>query len=134
MLDAIIMKSHRNIDIALLLIRVGLGAVFVIHGWEKVTNMEGTIGFFASLGLSSIWAYVVAYIELIGGLAVLLGSFTGWAAMLLAAVMVGAIGMVKLEQGFLGGYEFDLVLFLSAVAVALAGPGKYTVKRLIKGR
>lgn len=122
------MKS--NIDIALLLVRVGLALVFIAHGWDKLSNMEGTVAFFSSIGLSSVWAYVIAYVELIGGIAMLLGVFTGWAGVLLAATMVGAIGIVKISKGFIGGYEFDLVLFLSAIAVSLAGPGIYTVKRL----
>lgn len=122
------MKS--NIDIALLLVRVGLSLVFIAHGYDKLTNMEGTVGFFSSIGLSAVWAYVIAYVELLGGAAMLLGVFTGWAGVLLAATMVGAIGLVKISKGFLGGYEFDLVLFLSSIAVALSGPGIYTIKRL----
>lgn len=126
------MKSHSNIDVALLLVRVSLAAVFITHGWAKVSEMDATVGFFSSLGLSAVWAYLIAWIELLGGAAMLLGVLTGWAGILLAATMVGAIGLVKLKMGFLGGYEFDLVLFLSAIAIALSGPGKYTAKRIIK--
>jgi putative oxidoreductase len=124
------MKS--NTDIALLLVRVGLALVFVAHGWDKIGNMEGTIEFFSSIGLSAVWAYTVAYIELIGGILMLLGIWTGWAGVILAANMVGAITLVKLSKGFLGGYEFDLLLFLSAIAISLAGAGQYTVQYLFK--
>ncbi|HEY0908495.1 MAG TPA: DoxX family protein [Candidatus Paceibacterota bacterium] len=125
------MKSTTT-DIALLLIRVGLALVFMAHGWDKVTNMADTVGFFSSIGLSAFWAYVVAYVELIGGLLMLLGIGTGWAGVALATAMVGAIVMVKLSKGFLGGYEFDLMLFLSAIAISLAGAGSYTVKYLFR--
>lgn len=124
------MKS--NTDIALLLVRVGLALVFIAHGWDKLSNMEGTVGFFSSIGLSAVWAYVIAYVELIGGISMLTGLFTGWAGVVLAATMVGAIGIVKISKGFIGGYEFDLMLFLSAIAISLAGPGIYTAKRLWK--
>ena len=124
------MKS--TADLALLLIRVGLALVFMAHGWDKIANMSDTIGFFASLDLSPAWAYIVAYVELIGGLLMLLGIGTGWAGVALAATMVGAIVTVKLGKGFLGGYEFDLMLFLSAISISLAGAGAYTVKYLFR--
>jgi len=126
------MKSHNNTDIALLLVRVGLALVFMAHGWDKVSAMEGTIGFFSSIGLPAVMAYIVAYVELLGGIAMLLGVFTGWAGILLAVTMLGAIGKVKLNMGFVGGYEFDLMLFLAAIAISLAGPGKYGIRLLFK--
>lgn len=126
------MKMQRNSDVALLLLRVGLGLVFIAHGWQKFQTMEDTIGFFSSIGLSAFWAYLVATVELVGGLAVLLGVFTGYAGILLAIVMVVAIFMLKFSKGFLGGYEFDLMLFLASLAIAFAGPGKYTVSTLKK--
>lgn len=126
------MKMQRNSDVALLLLRVGLGLVFIAHGWQKFQTMQDTIGFFSSIGLSAFWAYLVATVELVGGLAVLLGVFTGYAGILLALVMVVAIVMLKFSKGFLGGYEFDLMLFLASLTVAFAGPGKYTVSALKK--
>ncbi len=121
-----------NTDLGLLLVRVGLGLVFIAHGWAKIDGMDGTIGFFASIGLSAFWAYLVAYVEFIGGIAMLVGLFTNWAGMLLAVVMIVAIAMLKLSKGFVGGYEFDLVLFLSSLAIVIAGPGKYTLRALKK--
>lgn len=121
-----------NTDLGLLLVRVGLGLVFIAHGWAKIDGMDGTIGFFASIGLSAFWAYLVAYVEFIGGIAMLVGLFTNWAGMLLAVVMIVAIVMLKLSKGFVGGYEFDLVLFLSSLAIVIAGPGKYTLRALKK--
>jgi uncharacterized membrane protein YphA (DoxX/SURF4 family) len=124
------MKS--STDLALLLIRVGLALVFIAHGWAKISGMEDTVAFFGSLGLSSVWAYVVSYIEFGGGILMFLGIGTGWAGVALATTMVGAIALVKLHKGFVGGYEFDLMLFLSAIAISLAGAGEYTVKYLFR--
>ncbi len=121
-----------NLDIALLLIRVGLAAVFIAHGWDKLNNMDGTVGFFSSIGLSAFWAYLIAYIELLGGVSMLLGVFTGWSGILLAMTMVGAIALVKISKGFLGGFEFDLMLFLAALAISFAGSGKYTLMKVFK--
>jgi putative oxidoreductase len=116
----------------MLLVRVGLALVFIAHGWAKLSDMEGTVAFFASIGLASFFAYAVAIVELVGGIAMLVGLYTGVAGILLAVTMLGAIGLVKLGAGFLGGYEFDILLFLSAIAVALGGPGKYTAQYFMK--
>lgn len=122
------MKSHAHVDLALLLVRVGLGLVFMAHGWDKASSMEGTIHAFSSIGLPAIVAYVVTYVELLGGFAMFIGLFTGWAGILLALTMLGAIGKVKLSLGFIGGFEFDLMLFLAAIAISLSGPGKYSTR------
>ncbi len=113
--------------LSLALLRVVVGATFLAHGLQKVQNIEGTIGFFASLGLAASIAYVVAWVELLGGLAVLLGVYSRWAAYALSLVMVGAIAMVKFDMGFVGGYELDLVLLASLLVIAFSGSGPYSV-------
>lgn len=119
--------------LSLFLLRVVVGVVFIAHGWAKISNMEGTIGFFASLGLASVLAYVVAYVEFLGGLAVLLGVYSRWASYALALVMVGAIYTVKFQSGFMGGYELDLVLFASALVIAFSGAGPYSLSGKVCG-
>lgn len=116
-----------NQDLGLLLLRIALGVVFIVHGWAKWQNMEGTIQFFSSLGLPAMLAYIVAAIELLGGLAILFGLWHRLAGWLLAAVMLGAIITVKGSKGFVGGYELDFVLLLVAAALAMMHPGKYLV-------
>lgn len=117
----------------LFLLRVVLGIIFIAHGWAKIGGMEGTIGFFVSLGLPAFMAYVVAWVEFLGGIAVLLGIFSRIAAYLLAITMVVAIFLVKIKAGFLGGYELDLILLVSALVVAWSGAGPYSVSGKICG-
>ncbi|MDP1625243.1 MAG: DoxX family protein [bacterium] len=128
------MKTYASSDAALLLVRIGLGLIFIAHGWAKLADIEGTTAFFATIGLGVSLVWLVAIVELVAGLAMLSGLFTGIAGILIALTMVGAIITVKAQSGliggFLGGYEFDLMLFLSALAIAMAGPGKYTIKYL----
>lgn len=113
----------------LVLVRVGLAAVFIAHGYAKLANIDQTIAFFGSLGLASFFAYLVGLVELLGGLAMLLGVYTKYAGYLLALVMLVAIVKVKWAVGFMGGWEFDLVLLLNALAISWTGPGEYTVLR-----
>lgn len=122
-------KYFNNPSLGLLLLRLALGIVFIYHGLTKFQNMDTTIGFFASVGLVAAVAWMVASIETLGGMAVLLGVGTRVAGGLLAVVMLGAIITVKGAMGFAnGGYEFDLVLLLSSLAILFMGPGRYTVK------
>lgn len=117
--------------LGMFLLRVVLGAVFIAHGWAKVSGIEGTIGFFAGLGLPAFMAYVVAYVEFLGGIALVLGLCTRVAAYLIAAIMVGAIVTVKFAKGFAGGYEFDLILLVSALLIAWSGSSPWSVSRLL---
>ncbi|WP_270181274.1 DoxX family protein [Alkalihalobacillus sp. CinArs1] len=103
--------------IGVLLLRIVLGTTFMIHGFAKFQGgIENTVGFFQSVGLPGFAAYVVALIELIGGIAIILGLGTRIVARLFAIIMIGAIFTVKLSAGFLGGetagYELDLLLLV----------------------
>ncbi len=119
--------------LSLALLRVVVGVTFLVHGIQKVQNMEGTVGFFASLGLASFIAYVVTWVEVLGGLAVLLGVFSRWAGFALALVMVGAVFLLKFKMGFVGGYELDLVLFASLLVIAFSGSGPYSLSSKMCG-
>ena len=107
-------------------LRVILGLTFFIHGVSKFQGGIGnTAGFFDSLGIPGFMAYIVAGIELIGGLAVILGLGTRIVSVLFAVIMAGAIFMAKLPAGFLGngqaaGYELDLALLAMSVYLACA--------------
>ena len=68
MLDAICKKcSWCNADSALLVLRVGVGAIFIFAGWGKVSDLAGTVAFFGTIGLAPFWAYLVSFVELCGG-------------------------------------------------------------------
>jgi putative oxidoreductase len=123
-----------NTDLALLLVRVVLGIIMIYHGWPKLTNLGGTIEGFTGMGiplpaLSAIFAMVA---EVFGGLLLLVGAFTDIAGLLIAIDMLGAIIFVHAKNGFAvneGGFEWPLALLAMALAIALAGPGRYAVGR-----
>ncbi len=119
-------------DTGMFLIRLALGLVFIAQGWNKIQMMDGTVSFFASLGIASFFAYLVSWIELLGGIAMILGVWTKWAGILLACVMAGAIWYVTGGMGFMaaGGYAYNLTLLLAALGVAFAGPGGFTAHKL----
>lgn len=117
-----------NPSLGLLLLRVAVGVVFIVHGLMKFSAMDGTIGFFQSLGLGAFWAYLVAATELVAGFAILIGFWTTWSAILLAIVMVMSIVLVKGKMGFVAA-EVDIMLLVATLCLALSGPGKYVLGR-----
>ncbi|MBI4139194.1 DoxX family protein [Candidatus Uhrbacteria bacterium] len=120
------LQKCKNPDLGLLLVRLGLGSIFIYHGWLKVQNIAGTTMFFESLGLNVFFVYLVMLVELLGGIAMVLGVLVEYAGWLLAINMLFAILLVKLPKGW-AGIEFELILLLSAAAVALSGAGSYAL-------
>jgi putative oxidoreductase len=112
----------------LLLIRLAVAAVFIYHGWSKFKFMDDTIIFFGTLGLAPFFAYLVASVELLGGVLVLLGAFTCVAGVALAIVMVCSIFLVKVKMGFVAA-EPDMLLLAGSLAIALMGAGRYAVMK-----
>lgn len=110
-------------------LRVVVGIVFAVHGYQKITMGAAVIaGFFGSVGIPAplFFAYVVTYVEFLGGITLILGLLTFWASLLLSINMLVALFLVHLPNGFYvneGGYEFALILLASTVALALMGPG-----------
>ncbi len=115
-------------DGGLLSIRIGLAAVFIVHGAMKLADVTATMAGFDAMGLPSWLGVVVGIIELLGGVAMLLGMYVKYAGYALAAVMIGAILSVKWKMGFVGGWEFDFILLAASLGLAWTGAGKYAVK------
>src|SRR4051794_13081247 len=84
--------------LGLLVLRVGLGIVFAMHGWQKLFQMgiPGVAGFFGMIGVPApeVAALLVSLIELLGGVALLLGLFIRWVAIPLAVDMLVAALLV----------------------------------------
>lgn len=123
------MYNPPNAKLGLFVLRVTLGSIFLIHGIQKLSNMEGTIGFFTMIGFSAFWAWVVALTETIGGALVILGFGTRIVASLFAIIMLVVITMVKNGKGF-SAVELDLVMLGLALGVGLIGCGKWSMCHL----
>jgi putative oxidoreductase len=112
--------------LALLVMRLSLGAIMAVHGYHKVFGgLHHHVQFVASLGLPGWTAYLSAYAEFLGGLLVLLGLLTRVAAFAICIDLCVAIATVHLHNGLTGngGYEFPLALATLAFALIFFGAG-----------
>ncbi|HEU5379469.1 MAG TPA: DoxX family protein [Ktedonobacteraceae bacterium] len=114
-------------ELAPLVLRLVLGLIFLIHGSAKFIHMSNAVAGFTRLGvpLPGFSAIVIGLLEVIGGIALILGLglWTRILAFLLAIEMLVAIPLAKRHAGFVGGYEFELLLFAGLLAIVLGGQG-----------
>ena len=117
-------------------LRIAVGLVFLMHGGQKlfVFGLAGTADIMGKLGLPlpGLCAAIVITVELLGGLAILLGIFARLAGALLAFEMVIAILVARLHGGFFApyGYEFELTLLASCLTFAMSGPGQISLEEI----
>jgi len=119
------------------ILRVVVGIVFLVHGAQKlfVIGVPGVAAFLGDLGVPfpTLSAIVVSGVEFLGGLAILLGLFTPWAAGLLAIDMAVALLTVHLRGGFFvpEGFEFVLTLLAACLALVCLGSGALSLDTVL---
>lgn len=116
-------------DYAALILRLGLGSLFLAHGLTKllVFTPAGTVAFFASLGIPAIIAWLTMAAEVGGGALLILGIQVRWIALLQLPVLLGAT-FVHHGNGWMftnpnGGWEFPAFWALCQIVLALLGDG-----------
>jgi putative oxidoreductase len=129
----------RSQPIALLVMRLALGAIMIAHGYHKVFGgLQQHAHFVASLGLPAWLGYASAFTEFLGGLLILVGLFTRPAAFAVCINLGVAIWRVHWHNGLLGspdrpGYEFPLALAALAFALIVLGAGPIAVDHGLRG-
>ena len=125
-------------DIASLVLRLGLGVMFVAHGLQMSFGLykgPGVAGFskmLAGMGFTSatIWAYVAAYTCLVGGACLIIGLCTRIAIIPLVIFMIVAVVTVHLKKGFFlstGGFEYNFIILCALIALFILGAGKISI-------
>jgi putative oxidoreductase len=128
--------GYRVAKWGMLPLRIAVGLVFLMHGGQKffVFGLSGTADIMGKLGLPLplVCAAVVIAVELLGGLAILLGLLARLAGALLAFEMVVAILVARLHGGFFApyGYEFELTLLAACLTLASTGPGLISLEEI----
>lgn len=133
----------RAADLGPLFVRVGLGVVFALHGWQKFTEIgvSNYAAFIDSLGvpLADVVAPVQAFVELVGGILLILGLFTRFTVIPLIVISLGAIWLVRLDIGFItpganppgAGAELDLAILAGELGLLFLGPGRFALDAVL---
>jgi putative oxidoreductase len=131
---------------SLMIVRLALGIVMLPHGLQKTLGLFGGMGFggtmgaFTGQGISAPLAFLVILAESAGSLGLIVGLLTRIAALGVGSVMVGAIFMVHLPNGFFmnwfgkqagEGFEYHLLAIGMALALLLGGGGRASLDRAI---
>ncbi len=131
----------RAMAAGLLVLRLGIGLIMAAHGAQKLfgwwsgPGMSGWVGAMTRMRIRppAPWAWISALSELAGGLGLALGFLTPLPSIAIAGSMFVAIALVHWPKGFWtskGGYEFNLSILAAVAAVAIAGPGAYSLDAL----
>jgi putative oxidoreductase len=129
-------------DVGLLILRLVLGVTLALHGFNKFFGggrIPGTARWFESIGMKpgKFHATIAATTEVSAGLGLAAGLLTPIPAAGFVSLMLVAAWTVHRPNGFFivkEGWEYNLVLAVSAVAVATIGPGKLSLDWLIFGK
>lgn len=139
------MSTVKRPEVGLLILRLSMGVIFFLHGWMKlaggqesfVREMLAMVGW--TMPNAVLWLLALA--ELLGGLALILGLFSRWAAVVLAVEMIVAVALFHLRQGFFivaipnvplaFGFEFHVALVGGLACVALAGSGRWALEGVL---
>ncbi len=116
--------------LAALLLRVSMGIMLLAHGLllkVMTFGIPGTVGFFQSIGYPGFLAYLVIAVEILGGIALILGFYSRWVSLIALPVLLGAtlqhLGNGWVFSGTGGGWEFPAFWSLALVVQALLGDG-----------
>jgi putative oxidoreductase len=126
--------TRTNADLGRLLLRLGLGALILFHGFAKLTGgIDGITQVVTANGLPAFVAYGVYVGEVVAPILVILGWYSRVGSLIVAINMVFALYLVHRADLFKlapsGGYALELqaLYLVVALALALMGPGRYSI-------
>ena len=140
MQSQITISDRPALDWALLIARVVVGAIFAVHGAQKLFGAFGGPGLSAVVQMMGPLGYLVTIGEFFGGLGILLGFLSRFSAASLIVIMLGAIAQVHAQFGFFmnwsgkqpgEGFEYHLLAIGLLAVVLLAGPGRLAIGRFL---
>jgi putative oxidoreductase len=132
--------TQRRLGLGLLVLRLALGAVFLVHGGQKLFQMGpgGTADMLGQMGIpgASVIGPLLSIVEPLAGAGVLLGLLTRLAGLAIAIDMLGAILTFHIHHGFFVpmGVEFVMMNCAAGLALAALGAGPYSVDHTIAQR
>lgn len=116
-------------DLAVLILRLALGALLIAHGWPKLRNLKKTAEDFGNMGFKpgALFGSMAAFLEFFGGIAILLGFMVQpVAALFVMEFIVINIWRISRKHSFVGGWELDFLILGSVLLLLSVGGGSYS--------
>jgi len=113
-------------NVGFFILRLAVAIIFIYHALPKLKNAKGMA---QMVGMPAGMILILGLVEFLSSAGLIFGFYTQLAALLLAIVMVGAVGMkmmkwsVPFSASDKTGWEFDLILLASNIAILLGGGG-----------
>ena len=127
-------NKHALVDVGLLILRIGIGIIFMIHGLPKLlggvetwTQIGSTMSLIGISFAPTFWGFMAASSEAIGGLFIILGLLHRPVALMLVITMLMALLMHVTGGDSFGIYSNALKGLVVFIALAITGPGKYSL-------
>ncbi len=123
------------------ILRVWLGVIFLMHGWQKITvlGIQGVTGFLGSLHIPApeVMAYILSYGELLAGILLIIGLCVHWASKFVVIVGIVAFVTVHMASGFYisgatYGYEYNILWALVGLSLIMTGGGELSLDKKMK--
>jgi putative oxidoreductase len=133
-------RDRSAVDWALLVARVVVGAIFMVHGAQKLFGAFGGPGLSAIVQMMGPLGYLVTIGEFFGGLGLIFGFLSRFSAASIILIMLGAIGLVHGQFGFFmnwtgkqagEGFEYHLLVIGALLPILIAGPGRFAIGRYL---
>ncbi len=129
-----LISNQQSLELGLLLIRVGIGAVFAVHGFNKLVGgteewfwMGSQLSHVGITFLPTVWGFLAANAEFVGGLCLIFGCATRFAAFSIAVVMVVALIYHFKKADPWTSYSHALSILIVMLGFVLSGPGMYSL-------
>lgn len=123
-------------DLAILALRLFLGAVLIAHGYPKLfkaSMRSQAIEGMKAMGVPRALVLIAALIEVLGGLGLVFGFLTQFAALFIVLEMAGTTLLRRSKMGhkFIGGYELDVAYLVIALALLFSGAGAFSLDAVL---
>src|SRR5436309_15932336 len=131
------------VALGLLILRLVIGLTLAAHGAQKLfgwwggPGMDGWVGAMNRMRIRPAvpWAWMSMLSEVLGGIGLAVGLLTPLPSLAIAGSMLVAIALVHWPRGFWvtkGGYEFNLSILAAIAAIAIAGPGSFSLDAALR--
>ncbi len=120
--------------LTLTLIRLVLGIVMVYYGIPKIKDLKANADNFVKMGFNPgfFWGTIVALLEFFGGIAIILGFYSGLIAIFFAIQMaVGVIWKITKTDKPFTDWSYDVILLMLCFVIIAFGPGLYAITPFI---